>query len=66
MATQAAAAELHTSRGLNVVSAISADDYDNDSNEADPKTSTARAIVIALLISSPFWALVAFTIYLVL
>jgi hypothetical protein len=37
-----------------------------DARAGDGRVSAARGILIALLISIPFWALVAFTLYILL
>ena len=40
--------------------------YVSDPTEHDDQTTAGRGIVTAVVISTPFWALIAFTIYLLL
>ena len=66
MVAQLADAKFASSHAGREVSGQTAAVFSTDETISDPGRSGARAILVAMLIASPFWVLVAFTIYLLL
>ena len=66
MATQLADAALIDPRTIQQPAGRSVTGYDSEAMPDDGRLTAARGIVTAVLISTPFWALIAFTVYLLL
>jgi hypothetical protein len=66
MSTQLAEAELTDLATVEDVVRRAAAEFGEDNTGDERQMSAARGIVIAMLISLPFWALVVFTVYMLL
>jgi hypothetical protein len=66
MATQLAEAALIDPRLVHEAPVRPPATYDSNAAQDDDRTTPGQGIVVAMLISVPFWALIAFTIYLLL
>ena len=66
MAIQPAHTEISNSRVLHDPNPRPFLTQDGDSIEDDGRTSAARGIITAVAFSTPFWALTAFVVYLLL
>ncbi|MDB5400545.1 MAG: hypothetical protein JWQ55_2563 [Rhodopila sp.] len=66
MATQLAEAALIDPRLVHEAAARPPATYDSNATQDDDRTTAGQGIAVAMLISVPFWALIAFTIYLLL
>jgi hypothetical protein len=64
MAAQLADAELIDRRIIHEMVGDAPVAYGSDTVEDNDRTTAVRGIATAVLISTPFWALIAFTIYL--
>ena len=63
MATQFAEAASIDSRTMQDAEGRPNPKFDDDSTPDDDRLTVARGILIGALIATPFWALVAFTLY---